>query len=77
MEVADANGWNEDGTLIHLRESLKEDARDCGRSTTLDGVVARLRGRFGMSPREARAKLAVLKRTSKVTLQQHADEVSR
>ena len=68
MEVANANGWNEVRTLIHLRESIKEYARDCGRSATLDGVVARLRGRFGMTPREARAKLGTLRKASKTTL---------
>ena len=36
-----------------------------------------MRGRFGITPREARAKLARIKRFSKTPLQQHANEVGR
>ena len=76
-EVAKANGWNNAGTLIHLQESLMEDARECGRSPTLQGVEDGLRSRFGMTPREARAKLALCKKATKTSLQQHADDVSQ
>ena len=75
--MAEANGWNDAGTLIHLRESLKDDARECGRSATLQGVEDRLRSRFGMTPREAQAKLALCKKATKTSLQQHADDVSQ
>ena len=34
-EVAEANEWNDATTLIHLRKSLKEDARQSGWSATL------------------------------------------
>ena len=76
-EVAEAKGWNDTGTLIHLRGSLKDDARECGRSPTLQGVENRLRSRFGMAPREARAKLALCKKATKTSLQQHANDVSQ
>ena len=76
-EVAEANGWDDASTLIHLRESLKDEARECGRSPTLQGVEDRLRTRFGLTPREARAKLALCKKAPKTSLQQHADDISR
>ena len=76
-EVAEANRWDDTSTLIHLQESLKDEARECGRSPTLQGVEDRLRNRFGLTPREARAKLALCKKASKTSLRQHADDISR
>ena len=49
----------------------------CGQSPTLQGVEDKLRGRFGMTPREARAKLAMIKHSNKMSPQQHADEMGR
>ena len=62
--------------MIHLQKSLKDEARECGRSPTLQGVEDRLRSRFGMTPREARANLVLCKRANKTSLQHHADDVS-
>ena len=62
---------------MHLRESLKDEAKECGRSAIMQGIEDRLRGHFGITPREARAKLARIKRSSKITLQQHADEIGQ
>ena len=76
-EVAVGNAWDQGSTLIHLRESLKGNARDCGRSATLNGVLQRLRERYGVTPREARSRLATMHRSHKTSLQEHADEVSR
>ena len=42
----------------------------------IQGVENRLRSRFGMTPKEAIAKLALCKRANKTSLQQHADDVS-
>ena len=69
-EVAEANRWDEASTLIPLRESLKDEARECGRSPTLLGVEDRLRSSFRLTPRKARAKRALCKRASKTPLQQ-------
>ena len=76
-EVAEANRWGDASTLIHLREGLKDEARECGQSPTLQGIEDRLRTRFGLTPREARAKLALCKEASKTSLQQYADDISR
>ena len=75
-EVAETNRWDDASTLIYLRESLKDEARECGRSPTLQGVEDWLRNRFGPTPREARTKLALCKKASKTSLQQHADDIS-
>ena len=75
-EVAKANHWDDASTLIHLRESLKDEAKECGRSQTIQGIEARLRGCFGMAPREARTKLATFKKQQKTSMLQHADEIS-
>ena len=77
IEVAQANNWVPAAALIHLRAALRDSARDCGKADTLDGVFAALRARFGLTTREARAKLATLRRENKVTLQEHAAEVER
>jgi hypothetical protein len=76
-EVTDANGWTTAAALLHLREALKEGARDCGRAQSLMGIFTALRARYGLSPREARAKLNSLRRESSTTLQEHASEVQK
>jgi hypothetical protein len=77
VEVADANHWEAAATMLHLRQALKEGARDCGRAQSLRGIFTALRARYGLSPREARSKLNNLRRDSSTTLQEHASEVQR
>ena len=77
QEVAAANAWTMEAGLIHLRAALKDSARDCGQAETIPGVFASLRARFGMTNREAKAKLVSMKREPRVTLQAHAAEVER
>jgi hypothetical protein len=76
-EVAEANRWEEAAALLHLREALKEGARDCGRAQSLLGTFTALRARYGLSPREARSKLNSLRREPSTTLQEHASEVQK
>jgi hypothetical protein len=77
QEVAAANQWEEVAVLLHLREALKENARDCGRAPTTGGILTALRARYGLSPREARTRLNTLHRDHTTTLQEHAMEVQR
>ena len=77
LEIAEANEWAAAAARLHLREALKETARDCGKPDTLDGIFAALRARFGLTNREARARLAALKREHKTSLQEHASEMER
>ena len=60
-----------------MRASLKENAKSCGRAATLNGVIENLRARYGLTPREARARLVTLKRSHKTSLQEHAAEVDK
>ena len=77
QDVAAANQWDQAAMRLHLRDSLKEGATDCGKPETVDGIFNALRSRFGMTPREARARLAALRRDSRTPLQEHAAEVER
>ena len=63
--------------MLHLRDSLRESAEDCGRAATVQAVYAALKARFGLSPREARYRLSVLRKDFSTTLQEHAAEVER
>jgi hypothetical protein len=62
---------------LHLKEALVEDARDCNRPATLEGVHDALRARFGLITREARTKLTALKKTYNTSLMEHSVEVER
>ena len=42
--------------LLHLKDSLKESAEDCGRAANMQAVYATIRARFGLSPGEARSR---------------------
>ena len=48
-EVSYANRWTADAELIHLRNSLKDLARDCGKAANVAGIFGNLRARFGMT----------------------------
>jgi len=76
-EIRDANDWNRGASRLHLKGALVDSARDCGRPPTLEGVLDALRARFGLTTREARAKLASLRKEPNTTLQEHGVEVER
>ena len=75
--VADISYWQADVALLKLRESLVEQAKECSRGETVAEVYNTLRLRYGITPREARAKLRDLCRNVKTSLQEHAAEVER
>ena len=76
-DVANANGWNEGATLLHLRAKLKDVAQDCGQKQSVEAVCNALRSRFGTSVREARTRLNDLKKSYKTSLHEHAVEVEK
>ena len=76
-DVAEANQWTAGATLLHLRSKLKEGAQDCGQGHTVETIFTALRARYGMSVREARAKLNDLRKHPKVSLHEHALEVEK
>ena len=75
VDTMDANEWAPVASVLHLRGCL-EEARECDASGDLQGIFAALRARFGLTPREARAKLSRLRREYKVTLQEHSSKVA-
>ena len=76
-EVAAANGWNEMATLLHLREALQDGAREYSRAATVGAIFAALRSRYGVTQKEARAKLSGLRKDSKRSLHDHALDVEK
>ena len=74
-DVISANRWPDGAALLHLRQALDGDAKDCGRPTELEGVFNNLRARFGLTPREARTRLSNEKKGFKTTLQEHASTI--
>ena len=75
--MATANQWTELAQLLYLREFLREGARDCGKVPDVAGVFNNLRARSGLTPREAQARLAGLRKESRTSLQEYAMEVKR
>ena len=71
-DVVGANQWPDGAALLHLRQALEGDAKDCGRPTELEEVCNNLRARFGLMPREARTRLNNERKGFKATLQEHA-----
>lgn len=73
--VVDTNQWNAGAAFLHLQEALKVGAQDCGQPETLAEIYAALRARYGLSLREARARLTTLKKEFRTLLQKHASAV--
>ena len=61
-EISNANQWDQNTTLINLRLSLEKDATECSRGQDVQAVFNNLRARFGLTVRQARDKLANIKR---------------
>ena len=76
-DVTTANEWEEGAARIHLRAALTDTATACGQAETLEGIFNALRARFGMTSREAKASLITLRRDSKTSLQEHAEQVEK
>lgn len=76
-DVAEANRWSERDCLLHLRLSLEKDAKACSRGETVDDVYSNLRTRFGLTVRQARDRLAGLKREPNQSLHALGVEIQR
>ena len=76
-DVAVANDWGPGSALLHIRERLRGQAKDCGHGQTIHGVFNNLRARFGLTPKEARAKLQGLKKDQQATLFEHATQIEK
>ena len=76
-DVAVANHWGGQATLLHLRAHLEGSARACGAGRTRDSIEDALRARFGLSQRQAKDRLIHLRRDGKTTLHEQAMDVQR
>jgi hypothetical protein len=61
-DIAQANQWDQNAALINLRLSLEKDATECSRGLDIPAIFTNLRARFGLTRRQARDKLANLRR---------------
>jgi hypothetical protein len=77
MDVAKANRWSDTDITLHLRNSLSGPANEAGRGQTPEEIFDYLRGRFGMTARQARDKLDSARRTMKQDLHEYGAEISK
>ena len=76
-DVADANGWTPKQRTLHIRSQLTGDAQGCGHGDNYCEIVEDLHARFGVSKRQARDRLAVLKMKTSQSIYSQAAEVTR
>jgi hypothetical protein len=77
QDITTASDWNPAASLLQLREALRGKAQECGNADSVEGVFEALQAKFGLSVREARNKITLLRRESKITLQEYGTEVSK
>jgi len=76
-DVVDITQWPPRVALIQLWMALTEQAKPYGSGVSVEGNVAALRARFGISGVDARTRLQGLRRNPRTPLQEHAVMVKR
>ena len=76
-DVANANQWNAETAVLNLRLSLEKEATECGRGPDIASVTANLRARFGLTIRQARDRLATLRKEPSQSFHTLGVEVQR
>lgn len=61
-DVAQANQWDAQAAHLNLRLSLEKSAVECTRGANVEAIFGNLRARFGLSMRQARDKLAMIRK---------------
>ena len=74
-DVAEANGWTDQESVLHLRSSLGGRALECGRGKTSEEIFTELCLQFGMSTKQARERLRKFQRSSKQSLREVGSEI--
>ena len=69
-DICEANAWNERTSLLHLRGSLDKSAVECGDEDSVEDIFQSLRACYGLTVRQARDKLANMKRAPEQSLYQ-------
>lgn len=75
--VAALAPWTPDVLLLQLQAALTGGAHDLGHGPTVEAILASLRLRYGITPREARGKLEALRKDPQTTLQEHSTLVGK
>ena len=76
-DVADANGWTPKQRTLHILSQLTGDAQGCGYGDSYCEIVEDLHARFGVSKRQAKDRLAALKKKTSQSIYSQAAEVTR
>jgi len=76
-EVIDITQWPPRVALIQLRMALTEQAKPYGLGTSVDGIFAALRDRFGIFVVDAKTRLQGLHCEPRTPLQDHATTVGK
>lgn len=71
----EATEWRSTTALLHLTETLKESAQNCGRATMITDVFEVLRAQYGLH--QVKRQLNILLKEPVETLQEHATDVRR
>jgi len=77
QDVRQANQWGDQAAVLHLRRALTGKAVDCGDSATTQDVFMALRTRFGLTERQAKDRLAQLKKDPKIGVHEFSCQVER
>lgn len=77
QSVMQANDWGEAAARLHLQSVLEGGARGCSRGESVTDIFGALRARFGLTIRQAKDKLANLKRMAGQPLHELATECKR
>ena len=75
-DVAVANGWTEEQQTLHLRAQLLGPAQNCGRGRSKAEIVEDLRARFGLTGRQAKERLSMLRRGARQSLHDLCAEIT-
>ena len=59
-DVSIENGWNDGAAVLHLSDSMKDDAVGCSKARSLAGLYENLMARYSITPNKARAQLTLL-----------------
>ena len=76
-DVARANQWSKAESKLNFRISLERPAHDCGRGDSTSDIMDNLRARYGLTARQARDKLASIKKTTKQSVYELGLEITR
>lgn len=76
-DVAEMNKWSDRETVMHLRASLEGSAADYGSGETSEVIYESLRGRYGLTSRQARDRLDAVKHSNKQNLHDYASEITK